>query len=166
MPLTGFGRTSGPLVAKDIMVTKLFTVRPEVDVYDAIELLLKKRVSGAPVVDEHYNLVGVLSEVDCIHALVSAAYDQAPTMRVASAMTTGLTTITENTDLLTVANLFLEHSFRRLPVVRDSLLVGQISRRDVLAALNKLMKKLPEHGAALLYLSAKHSTPPAPITAD
>lgn len=166
MPLTGTGRTSGPLMAKDIMVRKLFTVRPEQDVYDAIELLLKKKVSGAPVVDSHYALVGMLSEVDCVHALVSAAYDQSPTMNVGAAMTRDVTTISEDTDLLAVANLFLNNGFRRLPVVRDGTLVGQISRRDLLGALNKLMKKVPEHHAALLYLSALQSSPPGSLSPE
>lgn len=164
MPLTGTGRTSGPLLAKDIMVTKLFTVRAEEDVFDAIEVLLKRRVSGAPVVDGHHNLVGMLSEKDCIKALIGAVYDQTPTLRVGSAMTVGLVTVQEHTDLLTVATLFLNKPFRALPVVRGSRLVGIIGRRDLLEAVSRLMKKVPEHEAALLYLSAVVSAPPAPLT--
>ena len=51
---------------RDFMAASLVTFTPEMDVLRAIHLLLEKGISGAPVVDEHGNLIGVLSEKDCL----------------------------------------------------------------------------------------------------
>jgi predicted transcriptional regulator len=66
-------------------------------------------------------------------------------------------TIAEDTDLLTITQIFLNTSRRRLPVLRDKQIVGQVSRRDVLQAALKIIKAQPSHEAKLLYLSALRS---------
>ncbi|MFH1267087.1 MAG: CBS domain-containing protein [Planctomycetota bacterium] len=124
--------------AEDYMVKELVTVRPETDAYDAIGLLLKHRISGMPVVDQAGNLVGILSERDCLKTLLEAQYHNLPTALVKDLMSTGATTITPDTDILKVADLFLNERFRRLPVVDKGRLVGQISRRDVLRAIQEV----------------------------
>ncbi|MFH1924326.1 MAG: CBS domain-containing protein [Planctomycetota bacterium] len=124
--------------AEDYMVKELVTVCPETDAYDAIGLLLKHRISGMPVVDEAGNLVGILSERDCLKTLLEAQYHNLPTALVKDLMSTGATTITPDTDILKVADLFLNERFRRLPVVDKGRLVGQISRRDVLRAIQEV----------------------------
>jgi len=124
--------------AEDYMVKELVTVRPETDAYDAIGLLLKHRISGMPVVDEAGNLVGILSERDCLKTLLEAQYHNLPTALVKDLMSTETTTITPDTDILKVADLFLNERFRRLPVVDKGRLVGQISRRDVLRAIQEV----------------------------
>ncbi|MCE2557162.1 MAG: CBS domain-containing protein [Acidobacteria bacterium] len=63
-------------------------------------------------------------------------------------------TISEDTDLLTIARIFKSTPYRRLPVLRGRRLAGQISRRDVLAATHGLLVQAPQPGQALLYLSA------------
>ena len=50
------------IVARDIMVKRLITLSPDMDVFKAIDLLLKHRISGAPVVDENNMLIGIFSE--------------------------------------------------------------------------------------------------------
>ena len=50
------------IVARDIMVTKLVTLLPEQDVFLGIETLIRHKISGAPVVDDGGNLIGVFSE--------------------------------------------------------------------------------------------------------
>jgi predicted transcriptional regulator len=66
-------------------------------------------------------------------------------------------------DLLAIAQLFLHTPYRRLPVIKDGKLVGQISRRDLLAATHQLMAHVPQREKALLYLSALHERDEAPI---
>ncbi len=151
------------LLAKDIMVTKLVTLTPQMDVFEAINLLLRHRISGAPVVDGDRRLVGILSEKCCMRVLVDAAYDQMPTTETFAFMDAEPLTVTEETDLLTIAQIFLSTSFRRLPVLRDGVLVGQISRRDVLRAAHKLSEHAPNRESAFLYLSSLVDRQEAPI---
>jgi predicted transcriptional regulator len=86
--------------------------------------------------------------------LLDAAYDQLPISRVDAYMDRTPTTITEDTDLLTVAQIFLTTPRRRLPVLRDGQLIGQVSRRDVLQAALQIIEAQPSHESTLLYLSA------------
>ena len=155
---------TAPILAKDIMATKLITLPPNIDVFDAIGLLLKHRISGAPVVEPHDgHFVGMFSEKDCMQVIVKAAYEQIPTSEVFAYVSTNVHTVNEETDLLTIAQIFRDNSFRRVPVVRDGKLVGQISRRDVLQAVHKLMAVAPANGSPLLYLSSLVDRTEAPI---
>ncbi len=128
-----------PFKVEDCMARKLVTVTPETDAHDAIDSLLKHRISGMPVVDSAGRLVGMLSERDCMKTLTNAQYHNLPTALVRDLMSTGLCTVFPNTGLLEVAELFVCNRFRRVPVVdADGKLVGQISRRDVLQAIQNM----------------------------
>ena len=152
-----------PALAKDIMVTRLVTLCPGMDVYEAIGLLLKHRISGAPVVDEHQNFLGVFSERCCMSVLMEAAYDGLPTTKIDPFVDTSNPTITEDTDLLSIVQIFLHTGVRRLPVLRGSKLVGQISRRDVLRAAHNMIELSPGKESDLLYLSSLFERNEAPI---
>lgn len=99
-----------------------------------------------------------------MQVLVDAAYDQLPSTRVDAYMDRNALTITEDTDLLTITQIFLNTSRRRLPVLRGKEIVGQISRRDVLQAALKIFQAHPNHEATLLYLSALRSSSEVLIT--
>ena len=149
------------VAAREMMTARLTTVRADMRVLDAVRLLLKHRYSGAPVVDDGYRLVGMLSEKDCIQALLRAVDERLPSSLVADVMTRGVTTVTESTDLLTIAHMFTTQPLRRIPVVReDGVLVGQISRRDLLEAAVRVWDDSPNREAAVLYLSATGRTTP------
>ena len=151
------------ILAKDIMVTRLITLSPEMDVCEAIKLLLRHRISGAPVVDRQGNFLGVFSEKCSMSVLIDAAYDSLPTTQVHAFMDTEHETIDEETDLLSIAQIFQTTGHRRLPVLREGKVVGQISRRDLLAAALKLIECAPEREKPLLYLSSLVERDQAPI---
>lgn len=153
-----------PTLAKDIMITRLITLSPQMDVFKAIGLLLKHRISGAPVIDDERRLVGIFSEKCCMRVLVDAAYDQLPSTEVFGFMDTGVLTITEQTDLLSIAQIFRDKPYRRLPVLRDGVLIGQVSRRDVLKAAHQLSAISRNRETSLLYLSSLVERQEAPIT--
>jgi CBS domain-containing protein len=153
----------GPLVARDIMVTKLVTLTPEMKLREAAKLLLKNCISGAPVVDADGELIGVFSEQDVMSALIDTVYEELPSTEVGSHMSRELYTIHEELDLLSIAQVFQSKGFRRLPVVRDQKLVGQISRRDVMAAVVKMLEPTNDRKSAVLYLSALREPPQAPL---
>jgi len=123
---------------KDCMTRELVTARPDMDAHQAKELLLEHQISGMPVVDEAGKLVGVLSERDLLQTLVDAEYHELPTAFVKDLMSTQPETVGPDMPILEVAELFVHKRFRRLPVVEDDRLVGQISRRDVLGVIDKM----------------------------
>ena len=152
------------ITARDFMVTKLVTLRPEMDVIRAVQLLLKSRISGAPVVDKEGNYLGIFSEKCSLNVLLDAAYEQLPSNEVRVFMDTEARTISPDTHLLSIAQVFLLTSCRRLPVLDEGQLVGQVSRRDVLRASLDLLRKSPtrQPEKSLLYLSAlieRHESP-------
>ena len=119
------GDTHGkPVVAdklsKDIMITKLVTLKPDRDVFEAIGYLLKHRVSGAPVIDDQRNFLGIFSENTSMTVLLDAAHQQMPGGRVGAFLDPDLgRTVAEDKDLLSLAQMFLDTLYRRLPVLRD-----------------------------------------------
>jgi len=125
--------------AQEFMVTRLVALRPDMDVFEAIGYLLSHHISGAPVIDEAGNFLGVFSEKTSMRVLIDAVYDQMPTTTVEAFMNTARgRIISEDTDLMTVVQVFIDTPYRRLPVIRDGKLLGQISRRDVLKAEHHL----------------------------
>jgi len=144
-----------------MMKTDLITLSPETNVFAAVDTLIKNQISGAPVVDQNQRLLGVFSEKSVMKVLVEAAYEQVPVDRVDALMNTDPQTISENTLLVSMAQIFLTSPARRLPVLRDGVLVGQVSRRDVIRAATQVRPRhTPE--AQLLYLSALRSMADAP----
>lgn len=125
-------------VAREIMSSRLVTLKPEQPLEDVIAALLRGRVSGGPVVDERGRLVGMISQMDCIKRIAAGSYHQEELGQRATArsiMSEQVSTITPDTDLYRIAQIFLEGRYRRLPVVDGTKLVGQVSPRDVLRAV-------------------------------
>jgi CBS domain-containing protein len=148
--------------ARDIMTTKLVTLNPEMDVFHGIEMLVRHNISGAPVIDADRRLLGIFSEKSCMKVLIDAAYEGLPTNQIGKFMDETPTTITPDTQLLSIAQIFLTTPRRRLPVIEDEKLVGQVSRRDVIRAVSKIMKLSKDHKKILLYLSALREMQDAP----
>ena len=144
---------SVPKLARDIMKRKLFTLKVDMDLHDAAKLLIRHKISGAPVVDANSMLEGLLTEKDLMTALIDAVYDELPSTKVVAYMNRKPFTIAEDLDILSIAQIFQTKPFRRLPVVTEGKLVGQISRRDVLHTVVKLIEPAPDHKTAMLYLS-------------
>lgn len=126
------------LKVKDYMSGKLVKFTPDTDVLDAIHELVNHRIAGAPVVDDHGTLVGMLSEFDCLKVVLTAAYHGDPGGPVSELMTRDVQTVDADMSIIDLAELFMKSGFRRYPVLKDNRLVGQISRKDVLRALEKL----------------------------
>lgn len=123
------------LRARDIMVTKPLTFKPDRRLLDAVRALIDQRIPGAPVVDDHGNLVGVLTEDAFLEPVVVAGYHGEGGGRVADHMNDVVQTVHVDTSMFDVAMLFIETSFRWFPVVDENRLVGVIGRREVLRAI-------------------------------
>jgi CBS domain-containing protein len=120
------------------MAKHLVAFAPDMDVLDAIHQLVQHRIAGAPVVDERGDLVGMLSEFDCMKVALNAGYFSQRGGPVAEFMSTEVETVDAAMSIVDLAQKFLDSKYRRFPVMNDNRLVGQISRRDVLRALQVL----------------------------
>ncbi len=132
--------------AKQYMTTDLITLEKEMNVYYAIGILLNNNISGAPVIDKNKKLIGILSEKDCLEVFAESAQTDIALPGAISLgrgtveqfMTKSISTIKADDDLYSVVDIFLKNNFRRLPVLQDEKLVGQISRRDILKAIKDI----------------------------
>lgn len=150
--------TLNTLCAKDLMVTKLIVFRDRTDVFDAIDVMLKNKISGAPVVDLRGKYVGIFSERCCIDLLFSATYDGTPTNTISAFIDREAVTIDENTELLSVMQIFMKTRARRLPVLNDQGdLLGMVSRRDVIKALSQKLTHEEQQDSGVLYISSTRS---------
>ncbi|MCP4301124.1 MAG: CBS domain-containing protein [Gammaproteobacteria bacterium] len=127
-------------MVKDYMARTLVTFKPETDVLDAVHTLVKHRIAGAPVVDDEGNLLGMLSEFDCMKVALNAGYHGIWGGPVRDFMSDGVDTVDADMSIVDLAQVFINKKFRRFPVMQGTRLVGQISRRDVLRALEFLAK--------------------------
>ena len=130
--------SSKSVLVKDYMAKSLVTFKPETDVLDAVHELVKHRIAGAPVLDDSGNLIGMLSELDCMKVALHAGYHGDWGGPVSDFMSEGVKTVDAEMNIVDLAQEFLESKYRRFPVVQNNRLIGQISRRDVLRALEYL----------------------------
>ncbi len=128
------------LIVADYMATHLITFTPEQTIQDVVRTLLAKRISGAPVVNDQRELVGVISEGDCLTEVVKGKYDNLPIFsgKVRDHMSSEVISINADMNIFEAANMFLSRRIRRFPVLREGKLVGQVSQKDVMKAVLKL----------------------------
>jgi len=150
--------------AHQIMTRSVISVSPDTSIVEAANIMLKRHVSGLTVVDETGKLVGVVSEGDFIRRSEigtgrkrgrwlrfimgpgSSASDfvQEHGRKVAEVMTASPVTITEDTALAEIVDLMERNNVKRLPVVRGDLLVGIVSRANLLQAVAGLARDVPD----------------------
>lgn len=117
--------------AKDVMRTDIVTIGPNATLTEAVQTLLEKEISGLPVTDDSSFLLGIISEF----ALMAIAYNAlSGKQRVRDHMTAHVISANPNSPLKELADTFILHRIRRLPVTENGRLVGMLSRRDLLRA--------------------------------
>ena len=125
-----------PVKVSDYMTRKLITFKSNERMEKVIDSLIKNRISGAPVVNEKYELIGIISEGDCIKQISESRYYNMPmdNTTVEKHMVKNVDTIDGSMNIFDAANKFLESKHRRFPIVENGKLVGQISQKDILKA--------------------------------
>ena len=114
------------------------TISADMDIMDAVDFLLEKRVTGAIVVNNKSEVVGMLTEFDCLRLLTHGdAHAEAPAGKVKDFMKSDVQTIAPAIDIYYCAGLFMNVPFRRFPVVEKGRLVGAITRFDLLRAVRR-----------------------------
>src|SRR5574341_526598 len=114
------------------------TISPDADIMEAVDFLLEKRVTGALVADAKGELVGILTEYDCLRLLTHGDERQeAPRGKVRDFMTRQVKSIPPSMDIYYCAGLFMDVPFRRFPVVDNGRIVGAVTRFDLLRAVRR-----------------------------
>ena len=123
------------LTVADYMSQHIVTLSKDTDVLEAIEKLIKHRITSAPVIDEQGILIGMFSERNGINVVMKTSYNQSMGGKVAEFMATDFFRVDSESSILDVAAEFDKTPTRSFPVFEDIDLVGVISRIDVLRAL-------------------------------
>ncbi len=124
--------------ARDIMTTSVLSVQPSVPVGKAAAMLAKRGFTALPVVNEAGELIGIVSEADLIGNRFpgpEAADAAGPAGTVGEVMTTPVIGVGHDVDISVVAREMLIEKRRCLPIVDGTVLVGVITRRDIVRTL-------------------------------
>jgi len=123
---------------RDYMLPNPVKVHPDDNVIDAMQVIIDNKISGVCVVDTDANLVGILSELDCLRAVLGAIYNNTNIGHVSEYMAgDNLVVAHPDEDIVDVAQDMLLKNKRRRPVVEDGKLIGQITCRQLLTAVKK-----------------------------
>lgn len=124
-----------------VPLSNMVIFNPDQPIQDVITTIIEKKISGAPVLDDQDRLVGMISEKDCLRIIVDQAYHNMPaeTRKVSDYMTPKVQSLSPSTTIVEAAMEFLNSPIRRFPVVKDGMLIGQVSRRHILRAAEDII---------------------------
>lgn len=142
--------------ARDIMTSPVFTVGPRTPLVEIVNLMLHRRISAVPVVDEGGILIGIVSEGDLLRrkelgiapeqswwlkalgakAALADEFVEAHSARAEEVMTADVHAIREDTPLPDIAKLLERNRIKRVPVVSYGRVIGIVSRANLLQALS------------------------------
>lgn len=126
-----------PSTVSDCMHRKPLTIKSDANLVEAIDIIVEYKLTGLTVTDDAGCAVGILSELDCIGAILAAVYNDGDPefVLVRDAMVDDLKTCAPGDSIVEVAQAMLSSRQRRRPVVEDGKLVGQVSSSNILWAL-------------------------------
>jgi CBS-domain-containing membrane protein len=150
--------------AHQVMTKNVITVTPTTPILDAANLILRRHFSGLPVLDETGALVGIITQSDFLHRSeigtqrkrshwlqfligprgLAADFVQERGRKVEDVMTRNPVTVQEDTTLDELVDLMEMHGVHRLPVMRDKVLVGIVSRSNLLRAFASAAREIPD----------------------
>jgi len=125
---------------RDYMITNPIKVREDANLFDTMKIIIDNKVSGVCVINKNKTLVGVLSEMDCLAAVLKATYNEVGVGLVHEYMTKDVVVAHPSDGIINVAQDMLLKNQRRRPVVENGQLVGQVSCRQLLSAVKKFNK--------------------------
>jgi CBS domain-containing protein len=133
------------MLVREIMTSPAYSVHEDEALGAALKLMATAKVTGLPVVDRQDRVVGIISEADLLradlerdpraHMRVTPATSGTSPGTVASVMTANPHTVREDSDVAELAHTFARTSWKSVPVVRGEVLLGVVSRSDVIRAM-------------------------------
>ena len=127
-------------IIRDIFRKNIKPLSSDSKLDSAVDQLLAANVSGLPVVDDSNRLIGFLSEFDCIPHMISGTYHCDQRVYVKDVMHTSPLSVSPEDSIIDIAQKMTGSKPKVYPVVEDGLLIGVVSRQDVLRALNDTLK--------------------------
>lgn len=132
-------------ITESFMSKSFYRVKPDLNIYQAMALLLNHGVTAAIVVDDHDRLQGIVSENECLQLAAQDTYESvSPGGPVENFMVRDVKTVSLQTGLNEVVELFLKYPFRKLPVLDGDRVVGVVRRRDILEVLENFYRRRME----------------------
>ena len=148
--------------AKDVMTSPVISVEPDASIWEAVRIMLQRRISGLPVIDKGGRLVGMVSEGDFLRRAETGTqrqrsrwlefligpgrladeYTRSHGRKVQEIMTPDPVTVAEETPLEEIVRTMENRRIKRLPVVRGKHVVGIVTRANLVHALAGVAREL------------------------
>ncbi|MCP4650529.1 MAG: CBS domain-containing protein [PVC group bacterium] len=147
------------MIAENIMTSQVSSVFPTLEIRELAIFLVEKNISGAPVVDDQGDFLGIVTEEDLIFqdkkvhlptflnlfsVIIPLGVEQTEEelikiagQQVKDIMQKEPRTISKNTTIEDIATLMSEDKHYYLPVLEDSKVVGIVTKRDLIKAVAK-----------------------------
>lgn len=126
---------------KDCMTSKVITLSPDFQVIEAIRILLRHNITAAPVIDDDGELVGIMSQTDCLQGTLVSSYHSQGAGLVSEQMTTDVKVANPEDDIISAFQEFVTHRAYRIPVVEDGAVVGILSPKDLMSAVLEFFER-------------------------
>lgn len=133
--------TTTDVLAKDIMQKSFIHLKESLGTAEAAQILLDYKLPGAPVVNDKDEIVGFLSEKDCLNRMIKSRYLNTPSIHISDYMSTELVTVSPEDNLFFVVELFTKHPYHCYPVVEHKKVVGLIYRHHCLKATMQTFRR-------------------------
>jgi len=117
------------MIAREMMTHKVYTVSPEATVQEVAQQLSREKISGAPVIGDEGQIIGIITQADIIGKVDREG------LRVSDIMSTEVISVDEETLIGEVARIMSKHKIKRVPVMCNGKMVGIISRGDIVHAV-------------------------------
>ncbi|MFT6592472.1 MAG: CBS domain-containing protein [Zhongshania sp.] len=123
------------MLVRDVMTSPSPFVKQGSDLGEVVKTLLKHGVFGLPVIDNQHQLVGFVSEQDCIHSVLVSSYHCEGSPVVDDVMSRDVLAVEADSSIIDLAQKMGKNKPKSYPVTEDGKLIGLVTRSAILESL-------------------------------